>query len=727
MHPGHHRPPPPQLQNQTPPRNPRQPPVSLRPSHSNKTSGQGYTSFSAIPPSPHGTAGPRRPHQGQGNYPPRDSGDGSRPQSEKKHSRRGSTASSCTEASKTARRTKSVDILKRFTKEETVSGGRYIPLSGHDDDATSSIGATALSTESLVDPHQRHGRQSTQDATPNSARDHHHQGQNRPSPYEDLRPMPQRFDTSAAKAQQYHHSRTKTPSRASTVSSATTTGTSQDESIRTMSEDEHAIQSHAFPAPPHYPPRSSTSNSDYLERPSSQLKSHPTAYFMPRSLSQPDVVNVPEAHRELGYSAPPVKPGYEQDGKTASGLVTGIHSKNAVLLSAEAGGMMLEFSPSGDGTWKHGDALVPAPVNVPPVEPEHDEEQLKQSSAHPWSAMSSRRPDSRRHTRSQSDGAVLARQGTLFFPTSSTQRASDELGVMLGGRRSRRLSQGKIMMPPEYWGKDEGQGSDKVRLEASKKRKARVEIDVVLEREAVVEGGEIRGRMEVRVTGGKRSAGLRVGGEKIRVVGFEGEYANCTRKHELTQFAEIDSSSRHIFYHHTHPLPLFAHPPHPSGPKSTLFASTPDEEGFRLAAEGFHAIPFRIRLPMNGGARGSYISPSGKGPNVRYVVVGSVKIHVPASGKRSIAHFYRSIMVLPFLNPAKVLSPSPEPLEARVQKGLGWSLGGEKGKVDIRVALGRRTWVSGQRVWCEVGIYNNSPRRVSHPTRRDWPLNLGES
>jgi hypothetical protein len=80
------------------------------------------------------------------------------------------------------------------------------------------------------------------------------------------------------------------------------------------------------------------------------------------------------------------------------------------------------------------------------------------------------------------------------------------------------------MSPPVLDGWSAAGGSvEKVRLEASKKRKARVEVDVVLERDCVVEGGEVRGRMEVRVTGGKRSEGLRIGGGKIRVVGFEGE------------------------------------------------------------------------------------------------------------------------------------------------------------------------------------------------------------
>ena len=149
-----------------------------------------------------------------------------------------------------------------------------------------------------------------------------------------------------------------------------------------------------------------------------------------------------------------------------------------------------------------------------------------------------------------------------------------------------------------------------------------------------------------------------------------------------------------------------------SGPCLSLFASDPDSEGYRLAAEGMHNIPFRLSLPVGAGAKGNYSAPGGKGPSVRYVVVASVKIHVPATGKRSIAHFYRSIVVLPYMDPALVLAPSMEPIESYVSQGLGWNLGGERGKVEVRVALGRRVWVSGQRLWCEVAIRNDSSKKV---------------
>jgi hypothetical protein len=100
---------------------------------------------------------------------------------------------------------------------------------------------------------------------------------------------------------------------------------------------------------------------------------------------------------------------------------------------------------------------------------------------------------------------------------------------MLGGKKSRRVSQPKLLTPPDLGG-DQQVAASQVRLEASKKSKARVEVDVVLERDCVVEGGEVRGRMEVRVTAGKRSAGLRVGAGKIRVLGFEGESTSWRKR-----------------------------------------------------------------------------------------------------------------------------------------------------------------------------------------------------
>lgn len=119
-----------------------------------------------------------------------------------------------------------------------------------------------------------------------------------------------------------------------------------------------------------------------------------------------------------------------------------------------------------------------------------------------------------------------------------------------------------------------------------------------------------------------------------------------------------------------------------------------------------------MKLPLGGGAKGTFTSPGGKGPCVRYVAVGSVKLHMTATNKRSIAHFYRPIHLLPYLNPSTTLAPSPYPIVANVERGLGWSLGGEKGRVELTARIARANWVSGQRIWCEVGVRNGSSKKV---------------
>lgn len=50
----------------------------------------------------------------------------------------------------------------------------------------------------------------------------------------------------------------------------------------------------------------------------------------------------------------------------------------------------------------------------------------------------------------------------------------------------------------------------------------------MLERDVMVEGGEVKGRMEVNVRDwNKKEGDVYVAGGKVRVVGFEGEYRCC--------------------------------------------------------------------------------------------------------------------------------------------------------------------------------------------------------
>lgn len=91
----------------------------------------------------------------------------------------------------------------------------------------------------------------------------------------------------------------------------------------------------------------------------------------------------------------------------------------------------------------------------------------------------------------------------------------------------------------------------------------------------------------------------------------------------------------------------------------------------------------------------------------------SVKLKNPDNTNRSIAHFYRHVELFPYLNPAVVLSSAPRPVSATASKGL--FLGGS-GKVHLTASLHRTTWVAGQRVHINVGVLNETTKKVKSLT-----------
>ena len=607
------------------------------------------------------------------------------------------------------RNARSAELFRKFVKSNELGGARYVPLSGAEgDDPSFIIGAAVMSQTSSqmssafeeirsvqVDlqyaPPTRTGSRATQESQQSDlpSRLHTRMPSGRPLPIEPLPAVPQ---------QEISPTRRK---RQSTITQ--------------RSFDEHPSR------PPLKPIRTDTTSSDTTDR-------IPNPDSMSRSLSSPGPNQQPAKplfSYPDGLDDPPEAVRPNLHNKRLSNISTGVHSKNAVILSAESGGLMLEYSPGGK--WKEGQmicgtgvGLLGTPESISnATNDDHEDIVMDQVRPRSRERAQSRLSETNmqtqsgylRHSKIHSDNdALLARHGTLLHPASSHDRTSDELGIMLG-KKNRKPSRDKLLPAPEHVWQDDAAAS--IRLEASKKKRARVEVDVVLERDCVVEGGEVRGRLEVRVNGTKRSEGLRIGGGKIRVVGFEGEKSTgIYLKSYLTLLAETSSSHRHIFYHHPHPLPQFASGFSIAPSSCSLFASEPDTDGYRLASEGSHSLPFRLRLPLDGGAKGTFIGSSKKEPSIRYVVVGSVKLYLPAASKRSIAHFYRPISVLPYLKASAMLAPSVESIEASTENGLGWSLNGEKGKVDLRVSMGRRTWVCGQKLWCEVAIHNESSKRV---------------
>lgn len=185
--------------------------------------------------------------------------------------------------------------------------------------------------------------------------------------------------------------------------------------------------------------------------------------------------------------------------------------------------------------------------------------------------------------------------------------------------------------------------------------------------------------------------------------------------------ADVPShNARHIFYHHSYTLPIFQpgtlH-------RSSLFDATtnaPSVEAaggspsafanFRPAMSGTHELPFALPLPITHFPRGPFRSAHG---SIRYILIASLKLYFPSTGKKSIAHFYRHVTVYPFLEIDRVLRNFEHPLEAGKQAKLGWSWAGTAGKVELSVRAARGIWIAGQQCWVDVGIRNDGAKKVS--------------
>ncbi|KPV75995.1 uncharacterized protein RHOBADRAFT_43430 [Rhodotorula graminis WP1] len=223
-------------------------------------------------------------------------------------------------------------------------------------------------------------------------------------------------------------------------------------------------------------------------------------------------------------------------------------------------------------------------------------------------------------------------------------------------------------------------------LEQAKHGKgARVELDLALETPLVVEGGLLKGRLEVRIRKSKEREGeVWVGTPKIRVIGFE----------ELSS-----GDGRYIFYHASAPASTSTDP-------LACYDSPADSEGFHRGKSGQHNVAVKMSLPIGKGAKGPW---KGKQGVVRYIAIASLKLKSKEGSDRSIAHFYRHVEVYPYFNPALTLAPAIKPLTADAAKSL--FMGGS-GKVTLHASLHRETWVAGQRCYVEVRVSNESSKKV---------------
>ena len=285
----------------------------------------------------------------------------------------------------------------------------------------------------------------------------------------------------------------------------------------------------------------------------------------------------------------------------------------------------------------------------------------------------------------------LLRHSTLLNTKGPPARTARELRAVLSGSSGSRMGSGS---------------QHPINLEQSR-TKSRAEVDLVLDSEAVVEGGVLGGRMDVKLSSDK----VWWGNGKVRVVGFE----------DLQ-----NTETRHVFFHHDTPVDFYPPPGY----------GLPDDEGYYRGKVGKKftrryddriSLPFKIKLPIGGGAKGPLKSKLGL---VRYIVIGLVliykklwnltnffenlyrSIHLKSSDSndRSIAHFYRYVTIYPLLSPSSVLAPAPMPLLQTASKPL--FLGG-KGPINLTASVHRPHWVAGQRLYVMITIDNQSSKRVS--------------
>lgn len=239
--------------------------------------------------------------------------------------------------------------------------------------------------------------------------------------------------------------------------------------------------------------------------------------------------------------------------------------------------------------------------------------------------------------------------------------------------------------------------------------KSRVDVDLFLENDTCVEGGILRGRVDVCIRQHKNKAPILISGGKIRVIGFE---------------TVSGDTERFTFYQCSALLSDIA-----SG-LERLCSSKSDHEGFSTAHEGVHQFPFE--LPLNSSEGGTI--PKGttyirEGLSVCYIAMvyepihraffillnnghpRSFRIKDPISGKKSIAHFYRNCVVWPRLDPSAVLAPTSRPLQLsdNIQTG-------KTSEIHLTASLHRLHWVAGQFCHIQLRVFNKSNKALETVT-----------
>ncbi len=281
------------------------------------------------------------------------------------------------------------------------------------------------------------------------------------------------------------------------------------------------------------------------------------------------------------------------------------------LEAAETGGVMISLDQLGKG-FQEGQSIVPqqmgrAMEEIDPVSRQQQQQQQRRDRSNSTAAStdlgpldsvsnvgsstsaphgaSKAAPSMLRTTTTSTDGdrprlrmvrsmtdvttlssasSLLDRQATLLSATSNPNRRSRELGRLLGTSSAREkksdisaddAADAQIISSAASVFSSASLAAQQGVLEHGRSGKARVELDLNLESDLVVEGGSLRGVVMVKIPKGSDKEGpVRLMHPKVRVVGFEGELQQI--RSCFLQPADLPSICRaHRGRHAVHLLP----------------------------------------------------------------------------------------------------------------------------------------------------------------------------
>ncbi|KAG2155578.1 hypothetical protein DEU56DRAFT_724661 [Suillus clintonianus] len=287
----------------------------------------------------------------------------------------------------------------------------------------------------------------------------------------------------------------------------------------------------------------------------------------------------------------------------------------------------------------------------------------------------------------------LSTSATLFDVNAAPTQNGPEIRTLVGNSNSK-LKHGTTVPPrPALRNADSsgdlGTDFKPVELEKAKWR-SRIEVDIILENQACVQGSYLKGTVKIHIKkGSNKDTPLLLSQGKVRVVGFE-----CIPQKD----------SKCTFYKYSALLSEIA----PSW--KGLFKSQPDDDGWAEAQEGVHVFPFAMLLPPDGAcgmAKGVLSMHSGVA--IRYVAMAEIKVKDTATSKQSVAHFYRDCEVWPRLDVTSTLAPNSRPLVAEVATRV--FMGGP-GKIRLSARIHRFHWVAGQSCTVHFRVTNDCKKLV---------------